>query len=77
MNIVRNPESQRGPQLARRAKATAEGMRVRGRRPVVVGPEFSVVAGPVSTSSPSPWLESTRSGNRIAQIVATTKMTKA
>ena len=35
MNIVRKPESQRGPQLARRAKATAAGMRVLGRLPGV------------------------------------------
>ena len=33
MNIVRKPESQRGPQLARSANATADGIRVRGRLP--------------------------------------------
>ncbi len=79
MNIVRKPESQRGPQLARSAKATAGGIRRRGRRPPGVttsGP------GPGSLSAsrtrvPSPVLESTRAGSRIAQIVATTKTTNA
>ena len=33
MNIVRKPESQRGPQLARSAKATAPGIRMPRRRP--------------------------------------------
>ena len=71
MNIVRKPDSQRGPQLARRANATAAGIRVRGRFPRV-----APLVGPVSTSSPSPWLASTFSGRRIAQIVASTKITK-
>ena len=71
MNMVRKPESQRGPQLARSANATAPGMRVRGRRPV-----RTASVEPLSTSSPSPWLASTCSGNRIAQIVASTKITK-
>ena len=64
MNIVRKPESHRGPQLARSANATAAGIRVRGRRPVraLVGRSRS------STSSPSPWLASTFCGSRIAQI---------
>ncbi len=71
MNIVRKPENHRGPQLARSANATAPGMRVRGRRPV----RTSSVE-PVSTISPSPWLESTFCGSRIAQIVASTKTRK-
>ena len=70
MNMVRKPDSQRGPQLARRAKATAAGILVFGRRAVPV-----VLVEPVSTSSPSPRLASTFSGRRIAQIVASTKTT--
>ena len=38
MNMVRKPESQRGPQFARRAKATAAGIRARARpRPCCAG----------------------------------------
>ena len=73
MNIMRKPLSQRGPQLALRANATALGIRrrfrVRDRGPAL-GPGRR-------TSCSSPALESTRSGSRIAQIVASTKSTKA
>ena len=72
MNIVRKPDSHRGPQLARRAKATAAGIRVLVRRPLTVS-----ASAPASTISPSPWLASTFSGSRIAQTVASTKTTKA
>ena len=71
MNMVRNPVSQRGPQLALRANATAAGIRrrVRARGPAL---------GPGSSArGSSPWLESTRAGSRIAQIVASTKSTNA
>ena len=73
MNISRNPDSQRGPQLARRAKATAEGIRTlaRPRRDVDAS-----ASEPRSTRSSSPTAESTFSGSRIAQIVATTKTAK-
>ena len=47
MNIVKNPDSQRGPQLARSANATAAGMRVLGRRPV------AVASGRSSRSAPA------------------------
>ena len=73
MNMVRKPESHRGPQLARRANATAPGIRARARppalRPVAEAPGMS-------TSVPSPTLESTFAGSRIAQIVASTNTTK-
>ena len=69
MNMVRKPVSQRGPQLARSANATAPGMRI-FLRPV---PPSS----PRSTSVPSPLLESTLSGSRIAQTVAITNSRNA
>ncbi len=72
MNMMRKPDNQRGPQLARSAKATAGGMRGRAVRPVAgadePGPRASLI---------SPWLASTCGGSRIARIVATTKSTKA
>ena len=70
MNIVRKPESQRGPQLARSANATVPGMRIRGR-------PLRDLVEPISTASSSPASESTRAGSRIAQIVASTNSTNA
>ena len=71
MNIVRNPESQRGPQLARSAKETVPGIRIRGRWPL------RDLAEPISTASSSPASESTRCGSRMAQMVASTNSTNA
>ena len=71
--MVRKPDSQRGPQLDRSANATEPGIRIRGR-PRRPGPGDAL---PRSVISPSPALESTRSGSRIAQIVASTKTRKA
>jgi hypothetical protein len=70
MNMVRKPESQRGPQLARRANETVPGIRTR-RRPL------RNFAEPISTASSSPASESTRAGSRIAQMVASTNSTNA
>ena len=68
MNIVRKPDSQRGPQLARSAKAIDAGMRMRPRRPGAGGGVGVVAADPLrKPSGSSPWLESTRAGSRIAQ----------
>ena len=75
MNMVRKPESQRGPQLARSANATGAGIRIRGRR----GRPSVGCRSPWPGSSsmvPSPRLESTRSGSRIASTVASTKTAK-
>ena len=71
MNMSRKPLIHRGPQLARSANATGCGMRVRGRRP------GRSRLSPISTSSPSPTDESTFSGSRIAQTVATTNSRNA
>ena len=70
MNIVRKPESQRGPQLARRAKDTVPGIRIRGR-------PLRDLVEPISTASSSPASESTRAGSRMAQMVASTNSTNA
>ena len=76
MNRVRKPESQRGPQLARRAKAIEPGIRTRPRGTPAPGPRRC--AAPLrKPMDSSPWLESTRAGSRIARIVATTKTRNA
>ena len=75
MNRVRNPDSQRGPQLARSAKAIDAGIRT--RRPPPSSVASSLRAPQRKPIGSSPWLESTRAGSRIARIVATTKTTKA
>ena len=90
MNIVKKPDSQRGPQLARSAKA----MRRRDahppsssgsgrRRGGLVGAPAGTPAVSSSSWEPlrnprdsSPWLESTRDGSRIAQTVPSTKIRK-
>ena len=72
MNISRKPVMNHGPQLARRANATEAGILVRRRPRGEVLPST-----PRQDSSPSPSLESTSLGSRIAQIVAMTKSTKA
>ena len=72
--MIRKPESQRGPQLARRAKATAGGTVARTIRFVV--PWVALGPGPRARPS-SPRLTSTLPGNRIARIVAITKRTNA
>ncbi len=71
-NISRKPVRNQGPRLARRANATELGIRVcsRPRREV---PPLS----PRIRSTPSPSLESTSAGSRIAQMVAITKSTNA
>ena len=75
MNRVRKPDSQRGPQLARRAKAIDAGIRTLPRWPAS---RASSLRGPLRKPiGSSPWLESTRDGSRIARTVATTKTTKA
>jgi hypothetical protein len=65
--MSRNPERNHGPQLARRANATEPGTRVRLRPRREVLPSW-----PRHDISPSPSLESTAAGSRIAQTVATT-----
>ena len=76
MNMIRKPERNRGPALARSAKATLPGIVGRARRPVAGTSLVPVGPGP-SASAISPWLLSTRAGSRIASTVATTKSTKA
>ena len=76
MNRVRNPESQRGPQFARRAKAIVAGMRI-------LPCEGSTVSGSWGRSPlrnptrSSPRLESTRDGSRMASTVASTNTAAA
>ncbi len=71
MNIVRNPDNQRGPQLARSACATCAG--IPKRRRLVVLP---VLPGSSAIES-SPWLASTFAGSRIARIVPPTNTRNA
>ena len=74
MNRVRKPDSQRGPQLARSAKAIDAGIRTPVRPVSVASSLRTRLRKPIGSS---PWLESTRAGSRIARMVATTKTTKA
>ena len=71
-NISRKPLRNHGPALARSANATEPGMRVRRRPRRVVLPSW-----PRQDISPSPSLESTSAGSRIAQTVAITNSTVA
>ncbi len=76
MNMIRNPESHRGPQLARSANATAAGTWGRAALPVAGIAFVPVGPGPRARAT-SPWLESTFAGSRIARIVAMTNRTNA
>ena len=71
-NMSRNPVRNHGPQLARSANATGPGIRVRIRPRLELLP-----SSPRRVSWPSPALESTSAGSRIAQMVAITKSAKA
>ena len=71
-NISRKPARNHGPQLARSANATGPGIRVRSRPRREVLPSW-----PRQDISPSPSLESTSAGSRIAQTVAITNSTNA